>query len=162
MDNILLMLQNNILLIATGGCIAILMIWNIALSVGLKRLKKKYTRIMAGSTTSTLESAILQNADKSIMAVEKVTEMKTHIETLEKQLEGCIQRVDIIRYNAFSDTGSDLSYSLALLNNKNDGLILTGIYGRNEAYTYAKPIKSGESSYALSEEEIQVLKVAKK
>ena len=67
-----------------------------------------------------------------------------------------VQKCNIIRYNAFNDTGSDLSYSIAMLDNFNDGLIITSIYGRNESTNYAKPIV-GVSSYPLSVEEELVL-----
>ena len=109
-----------------------------------------------------IEETIIENVGRAEEAGEKVKLMEQKLEDLYVQIEGCIQRVDIIRYNAFSDTGSDLSYSLALLNNKNNGLLLTGIYGRNEAYTYAKPVIAGKSNYSLSEEEITVLNKAKK
>lgn len=69
-------------------------------------------------------------------------------------------KVSIVRYRAFEDVGSDLSYSIALLDNNNNGVILTGIYGRNESTTYAKPIDKGLSRYELSDEEKYVLKDA--
>lgn len=53
--------------------------------------------------------------------------------------------------------GSDLSFSIAMLNGNNDGIVLTGIYGRDESVVYAKPIDKGISRYDLSEEEEQVL-----
>ena len=70
-------------------------------------------------------------------------------------MKKCVQKVSIIRYKAFEDVGSDLSFSIALLDENNDGIILTGIYGRNESTTYAKPIDKGISRYDLSEEEKQ-------
>ncbi|MPM47586.1 hypothetical protein SDC9_94297 [bioreactor metagenome] len=68
-----------------------------------------------------------------------------------------MQKVSIIRYKAFEDIGSDLSYSIAMLDGKNNGILITSIYGRNESTTYAKPIDNGISRYDLSEEEEKVL-----
>jgi hypothetical protein len=65
-----------------------------------------------------------------------------------------------LRYRAFENVGSDLSFSISLLDNNNDGFIITGIYGRNDSTTYAKPIDKGLSRYDLSEEEKEVLEKA--
>ena len=61
------------------------------------------------------------------------------------------------RYNAFKDTGSDLSFTLALLDEKNDGIVLNGIYARDSSNIYAKPIEKGESKYILSNEEKEAI-----
>ena len=79
---------------------------------------------------------------------------------LEKRIRNCIQKISIIRYKAFENVGGDLSFSIALLDDNNDGFILTGIYGRNDSTTYAKPIENGKSKYELSEEEKEVLNKA--
>ena len=63
-------------------------------------------------------------------------------------------------YKAFEDIGSDLSFSIAMLDENNDGLILTGIFGREESTTYVKPVDKGISRYDLSEEELTVLNEA--
>ena len=68
-----------------------------------------------------------------------------------------MQKVSVVRYKAFEDVGSDLSFSLAMLDENNDGILLTGIFGRNESTTYAKPIEKGISRYDLSEEEEEAL-----
>ena len=79
---------------------------------------------------------------------------------LDKDLEGCIQKVGIVRYSAFQDTGSDLSFSLALLDEKDNGVVMNGIYSREMSNIYAKPVEAGKSSYTLSEEEQQAIKKA--
>lgn len=72
----------------------------------------------------------------------------------------CIQKLAFVRYNAFDYLTNDLSYSLALLNDFNDGVIITSIFGREQSSTYIKEIKKGKSSSKLSEHEIQALKKA--
>ena len=89
-------------------------------------------------------------------------ELKKYIENLNDRLELCLQRIGFIRYNAFNDMGSDLSFSIALLDDKLDGFVITSIYGRDESNTYAKPILKGESTYPLSVEEMQALDRAKR
>ena len=69
-------------------------------------------------------------------------------------------KVAIIRYNAFGDVGSDLSFSMAILDDAQNGVVITSIFGREESRVYAKPIEAGASPYHLSEEELAVIKKA--
>ena len=78
----------------------------------------------------------------------------------EKDLTKCIQKIGIVRYSAFKDTGSDLSFTLALLDEHNDGVVLNGIYSREMSNIYAKPVKAGKSTYTMSEEEKQAVQKA--
>ena len=66
----------------------------------------------------------------------------------------------MVRYSAFKDTGSDLSFALALLNDNNDGVLLNGIYSREMSNIYAKQVKEGKTNNKLSEEEEQALEIA--
>ena len=82
------------------------------------------------------------------------------LKLLSNQVNHCIQKVGVVRFKAFEDIGSDLSFSVAILDSFNDGVIITGIYSRHDSTTYAKPIDKGISRYDLSEEEIHVLNEA--
>jgi len=73
-----------------------------------------------------------------------------------------IQQVGIVRFNAFDNTGSDLSFAVALLDAAKNGFVLSGIYGREESRVYAKPVLQGESTYTLTKEEKQALEAAGK
>ena len=75
-------------------------------------------------------------------------------------MEDCIQKIGIVRYNAFKDTGSDLSFALALLDSKDNGVVLNGIYSREMSNIYAKPVEKGVSKYVLSDEEKQAIEKA--
>ena len=66
----------------------------------------------------------------------------------------------MVRYNAFKDVGSDLSFALALLDEQNNGIVLNGIYSRDMSNIYAKPIENGKSTYVVSEEEAQAIQKA--
>jgi hypothetical protein len=149
---------NNIIVIAAIALILILLIWNIILSTKLSSLGGRYKKFMRGSSGKNFESMLLDHVADIEAAIERVNIMNEDLVNLKHQMDKGFQKCNIIRYNAFSDTGSDLSYSIALLDNFNDGFVLTGIYGRNESYTYAKPISKGESKYPLSVEEELVLK----
>ena len=67
------------------------------------------------------------------------------------------KKIGLIRYNAYKDTGSNLSFALAILNENDTGIVLNGIYGRDTSNIYAKPVVNGKSEYALSKEEEQAI-----
>lgn len=140
------------------SCIILLLIlWNGILSVQLSRLKGKYKRFMRGSTNKSIEQLIKEYMESIDNTVSKVDVLSGDLMHLKDQVDRCIQKCHMIRYNAFSDTGSDLSYSIALLDSYNNGIIISSIYGRNESVTYAKPVDNGKSRYPLSLEEELVL-----
>ncbi len=71
-----------------------------------------------------------------------------------------LSQVAFQRYNPFGDVGSDQSFSLCLLNNANDGFVISSIHSREGTRVYAKPVKAGVSSYNLSSEEQKVIERA--
>jgi hypothetical protein len=68
--------------------------------------------------------------------------------------------VAIIRYNAFGETGSDLSFSVAIVDDAQNGVVITSIFGREESRVYAKPLTAGTSTYPLSDEEQAAIRKA--
>lgn len=83
--------------------------------------------------------------------------IKANIKNIETNMQKCIQRVGVVRYNAFDDVGSNLSFVVALLDNTNSGIIINGVYGRETTSVYAKPFDQGSSTYPLSKEEQQAV-----
>ena len=88
------------------------------------------------------------------------SEIKAYYTKLDYDIGSSIQKVGLVRFNAFQNVGSDLSFALALLDREDNGIVLNGIYGSESSNIYAKPIKKGESIYQLSEEEIEAIKIA--
>lgn len=131
----------------------ILIITNIVTLNSISKLEKRYKRMMRGVNNKNLEELVLDYLEKVDKAKSDTEYMKELYKLMDSRLKGCIQKVAVVRYRAFEDVGSDLSFSIAMLNDDNNGVVLTGIYGRNESTTYAKPIDSGISRYELSDEE---------
>lgn len=90
----------------------------------------------------------------------QVTEMGRELEEVQRKLDRCFQRMGFIRYDAFQEMGGQLSFSLALLNGHQDGIILSVLNGREDSRVYAKPITGGRSSFPLSGEERAALERA--
>lgn len=144
----------------TIGLLILVFILFIILMITLKslsNLENKYRKFMRGVDTKNIEDLIIGYLDKIDESKKETDHMKELYEKLNLRLNSCVQKVSIVRYRAFEDVGSDLSFSIALLDENNDGVIITGIYGRNESTTYAKPIDRGISRYDLSQEEKHVL-----
>ena len=89
-----------------------------------------------------------------------MVDLSCFIDTLDNDIDTCIQKIGLVRYNAFKDVGSDLSFAIAMLDRNDNGVILNGLYGSESSNIYAKPIKNGISKYQLSEEEKTALEIA--
>lgn len=128
----------------------------------LRRVERKYSDFICKFDN---KESIEDTLKKYIEMVNNVNEdnkiMHANYLNLEKQLGKCAQRVGMVRYNAFDDVGSDLSFALAVLDSENNGFVLNAIYARNSNNIYAKPIIAGNSKYALSDEEIKAVTRAK-
>lgn len=162
MDSIINLLKDYEIYISFGLIIAviILLIIIIVLLKSVSSLERRYRKFMRGVNNKNLEELIVNYLDKIDEVKANSDELKSVYNELDSRIKGCIQKTSIIRYRAFDDVGSDLSFSIALLDDNNNGTIITGIYGRNESTTYAKPIDKGISRYDLSEEEQHVLQDA--
>jgi len=128
----------------------------------ISSITKKYDRLVEGVEEASLEDILMQHLDDVKEVKEELVNVKKYCEELEEKLKHSLQKIGFIRYNAFSDMGSDLSFSIALLDETLSGFIVTSIYGRDESNMYAKPIVEGKSDYTLSVEEMQVLDRAMK
>lgn len=164
MDLIKNIFENYGLFINMGSLVLliIVLLLEILNRVELNRVEKRYRKLMKGNNNKNLEELITGYTDNIDKALEKVNEVNALYKDVDERLKKCIQKVGIIRYRAFDDVGSDLSFSIALLDDKNDGVILTGLFGRSECTTFAKPIENGISKYDLSDEEKQALSIAMK
>ena len=162
MDSIINIVNEYSIFIIMGLAIITLLLFiiTIVLLSSVKKLEKKYRKMMRGVNNKNLEEALNDNLDNIEKALVKSQEAIDECKNISEELKGCVNKVAIMRYKAFEDVGSDLSFSIAILDSYNDGVIITGIYSRHDSTTYAKPIDKGISRYDLSEEELHVLNEA--
>lgn len=128
----------------------------------IKKLEKRLRKLTRGVENENIEAIINEYMDKVLLVEKNGNKIMGAFDEIEKKLRKSFRKISIKRYRAFEDVGSDLSYSIAMLNELNDGFVLTGIYGRNESTSYMKPVENGKSKYELSEEEKEVLEEAMK
>lgn len=126
----------------------------------LNRLSKQYKKLMRGADGKNIEEIVFAQTKTVEEAQDKIALFNSRLSELDKYTQQSVQKVELIRFNAFQDVGGDLSFAVALLNAKNDGIVISSIYGRDDARTYAKTIKNGQPLYPLSKEEEKVLEMA--
>jgi hypothetical protein len=132
----------------------------ISVNIRLNRLLKRYHGLMQGMAGKNLEEIMLANRQMIDTCNIKIADLEQGVKKIDHILTGCIRKVKTVRYNAFPDMGSDLSFSVALLDERGNGVVITGLSGRQESRTYAKPIVAGKSTYQLTDEELQALQQA--
>ncbi len=129
--------------------------------IRLANMKKSYDKFMKKLGKGENIEEMLKNHLEKVEFVHKQNEeILDYCRKIDNDFSKTISKIGIIRYSAFKDTGSDLSFTLALLNKHNDGVVLNGIYSREMSNIYAKPIKNAESTYTLSNEEKQAIQKA--
>lgn len=162
MEYILNVINENstFIMIALLIIVMLLFIMLISLMRSINKIEKKYRRIMRGAKNKNLEELINSRLDEIDIAVKNSSDALNKCEIIKEEMKGCAKKIAIMRYKAFSDIGSDLSFSIAILDSYNDGVLITGIYSRQDSTTYAKPVDKGISRYQLSEEETYVLNEA--
>lgn len=161
MENLINSLGMNNIIYILSGLLIILLIGFVILLGKVISLNKRYKKFIVKLGDGKDLQEDLENYMYRVERVERQNaEILGQISGLDKDLEGCIQKVGILRYSAFQDTGSDLSFTLALLDEHDNGVVLNGIYSREMSNIYAKPVEGGKSKYTLSAEEQEAIKRA--
>lgn len=137
--------------------ILILLIVDIVQGVKLKKLKKTYEGFMAGKNGKSMEAEItaLFKDIRFLKGAQKKD--ASDIRAIRENLTFAYQKVGMIRYDAFREMGGKLSFSIALLNDRDDGFIINSVHSSEGCYTYTKEIKNGRSSIVLGQEEQKAL-----
>jgi hypothetical protein len=137
--------------------------WLVFLSVIFYNLFSHYQKLTKGVTKKDLKSLLdelLKNFEKETA---KTEDLAREIQKLQKENLYNIQKIGLIRFNPFEETGGNQSFSLAFLDGEESGLVLTSLHSREMTRIYSKPVKKGKAeSFELSAEEKQAIKVAKR
>ncbi len=158
MQEMIEFLRTDSCLIILATMIIILFVGFIILLVNNVKMNNKYKNFMKKLGNGKNIEEDLENIMYKVDRVEKQNaEIMNFCKGLDEDLSKCIQKVGIVRYSAFKDTGSDLSFAVALLDENNDGVVFNGIYSREMSNIYAKPVEKGNSKYTLSNEELQAI-----
>ncbi|MBD5467728.1 MAG: DUF4446 family protein [Lachnospiraceae bacterium] len=138
----------------------ILFIIVIVCLVQLSKTKKRINRFMKGAKAATLESDIVSIKEENEFLKRSAEQNRKDIRKIYHNLELTFQKVGIVKYDAFKEMGGKLSFSLALLNDKDDGFILNSVHSSDGCYSYTKEITAGACAIDLGEEEKEALQIA--
>jgi len=122
--------------------------------------EKRLSRFFLGKKAKDLEDTILF-LENEIAKLNKAKDtLEKDIVTINTKLKKSIRGLETIRFNPFPDQGSNQSFAIGMLNEDNDGLVISSLYSRERMSIFAKPIKGGKSDYELTTEEKEALKKA--
>ena len=148
-----------IVLIAVNIILIIIVIFT---NIRFERFKNKNVEFMKKLGDGTNIEEMLKKYISSTDYVNQENALiKSNIKNIEKEMKTNLQKIGIVRYNAFDDVGSNLSFAVAILDDNDNGVVFNGIYARETSSVYAKPVINGTSEYPLSNEEKEAIKNAK-
>lgn len=148
------------LLLAMLVMLAILFVLSIVMIAKYNQLATKYRKFMKGANGKSLEDRILARFREIDSNKAQITDAVSRIKILEDARDTSFKKIAVKRYDAFAEMGGKLSYSLCLLNDDNDGFIMTSMHNRDGCYTYVKEVIKGNTFVILSDEEKEVLEEA--
>lgn len=135
----------------------LLLILTICMIVKVNRLKGRLDSFVLGKDGKSLEQNIIALFEDNKFLKINTDKNKKDIRTLYKKMEGTYQKMGLVKYDAFQQMGGQLSFSLALLNENNDGFIINSVHSTDGCYSYTKEIIAGECSITLGKEEAEAL-----
>lgn len=138
--------------------ISVIFVWLVALSFFFARILSHYNRITKGVSSKSLKTILEELLAETQINKKDIDYLKQYSLKLEKDGQLHIQKVGLLRFNPFKDTGGDQSFILSLVDNNNTGVIISALYSRSGTRWYAKKVHKGKGvEYDLSEEEKRAL-----
>jgi len=137
-----------------------LAVWLATLHRSAARMRSRLRRVLSDTGTAGLDEVL----DGQAKRMELLTSRVDGLNALERELEGStrlsLQKVGVVRFNPFQDSGGDQSFVIALLDQGGTGIIISSLHGRAESRIFAKQITNGRSTHPLSDEEQQAIRAA--
>ncbi len=155
-------IPSDLLILGLAALVLILLIFSIINAVRTAKLRKSYRLFMEGKHGHSLEYILRERMQQVDQVLQMEAEHEAKIQLVLDHLDHTYQKVGVVKYNAFHEMGGKLSFSLALLNRKNDGFILNAMHSREGCFTYIKEVIAGNPVLMLAEEEREALDLALK
>lgn len=138
------------LLLILGGLALILLLYTVFLHL-------KVARFLRGKNAHSLEDTIQELIAHNNHLIIENQKSKDRLTTLEDKAKKSIRTIQTVRFNPFSDAGSNQSFATSLVSEEGNGVVLSSLYSRDRVSIFAKPIMKFGSEYELSGEEKEVL-----
>ncbi len=162
MDDLNAFISSNIGLIsvALGVVIIVLLGVTILTTRRAARLDRRLAELTRGSDGKSLEAVLDAHLDKVYAVARDLDGLTARTASLERAQPQAFQRVGLVRFNPFEDTGGNQSFAVALLDARGDGLVISSLHARSGTRVYGKSVTGGGSESTLSSEEAQAVKLA--
>jgi hypothetical protein len=123
-------------------------------------LRRRLDRLTRGSDGDSVEAVLDAHLDKVFQVSRDLDELAARSAILEGNMRRAFQRIGVVRFNPFEDTGGNQSFAVAVLDAQGDGFVLSSLHARGGTRVYAKALRNGTSDAALSAEETEALRQA--
>ena len=119
----------------------------------INKFKKKYAKFMQGKNAGSLEEDIITLYEDNKFIKSSVETNRENIKELFAKHKTAFQKMGLVKYDAFKEMGGKLSFTLALLDENNNGFLINSVHSSDGCYSYTKRITNGDSQIPLSNEE---------
>lgn len=126
----------------------------------LSRLNRLYARLTRGTSGGNIEEVLTGYMSTVSDTVHRMEALERNVERLAENQRLCLQRVGIVRFDAFEEVGGEQSFAVALLDQQCNGIALSSVYSRTDMRVYAKALRRGQPSHPLTREEEQAVALA--
>ena len=148
--------------IVLAVAIVALAAWLVVLQRSESRLRSRLRRILSDNGSTGLDEVLAGQATR----IEQLASRVDALTALQRELEAAtgrsLQKVGVIRFNPFQDSGGDQSFAIAMLDQRGSGVVVSSLHGRAETRIFAKQVTNGRSTHSLSDEEQQAIREALK
>jgi hypothetical protein len=152
-----------IVALAAGGVALIALLWAVVLAVKVRRLRAAQRTILGGGESDLVaHAAQIQEAFVQLRdwVEETAARLEERMGTAEERIDGCVTHTSLVRYDAWGEMSGQQSSTMALLDSRRTGVVVSSILHRDQARVYVKQVREGESELELSPEEQEAIEVA--
>lgn len=151
-------MQGTIVVVILGICV----VWLILLTLLFLKYKSHYDTLVKDVTSESLTSLLDRVLGDLQVTKKDIADLSSQYDRIEKEGSLHIQKIGLVRFNPFKDTGGDQSFILSLLDAHNNGIVISGLYSRSGMRWYAKQVADGKGAeHELSVEEVKAIQTAR-
>ncbi|MDO8551252.1 MAG: DUF4446 family protein [bacterium] len=149
-----MLLNQQLTLVVLG----VIFTWLAVISFYFYKLAAHYHKLTYGISRGNLSTILEKTLKEQDVLTKRVEGLLKRVEKSEEEGLAHLQKMELVRFNPFSETGGDQSFTLAILNGLRSGVVISSLHSRNTTRIYAKPVKKGKvDGYQLSKEEAEAL-----
>ena len=149
-----------IFLIIAGVAVLALIAINVFLYRLLNQTKQQIDELLEKGNIKDFKDIFIAQKKKNDGLEEEIKKAFSKIKDLQELCETTIRKIGVVRFNPFNDMGGNQSFIIAMLDNKNDGFLISSLFVNEGNRVYTKAVKNGKSEHALSPQEIEAINIA--